>query len=661
MTAHHSSTVSINSASTSTVSSTSAHQSHHQASKLGLLGLSLGALGVVFGDIGTSPLYAVNEIMKRVSHSPDTILGVISLVVWVLILIVCIKYVIFVLRADHDGEGGVFALYSLLEEHHVPMLIFFAALLTAGAGLLLGDGMITPAISVISAVEGLTIAYSGIQSYIIPITVAVLAVLFLAQSKGTAKIGKVFGPVIILWFVAIAILGSIQIWQTPHILLALSPWYAIQFVLSVPFSQLLLVLGSVMLVVTGGEAMYADLGHFGRLPIRLSWFTVVFPALVLNYLGQGAYLLSGQTVLQNNLFFSLVPSPLVVPMVILATGATVIASQALISGAFSLITQAISLGLIPYLRVQHTHKDHEGQIYVPYVNWTLFIGSVTLVVFFETSSRLASAYGLAVSADMVITSICMVMVTHYIWRWSWWRTSMLTIPFLLIESVFLMANSLKLFEGGFVPLGVALAFAVVVRTWRWGRTKVSDTFASYPTMSIKQLVARKIKDETVLPRSVIIMTPNVIDDEDDRLPLGKQVFWERYGVLPKHLVFLTVVFLKTPHARGNRFTITNLYQDKEKGSVQSVQLHFGFMEEPLVEKWLNKLADDNLLHIGKSPKDWLIHVVHERVLVREKLALRNRLRYALFRIIARNSKTADQYFQLGYDLRLSIEVIPVWV
>lgn len=632
----------------------------HHKTGLGLLTIAMGALGVVYGDIGTSPLYAANEIFSRLAPTPENVMGVISLVIWVLTLIVSVKYVLFVLRADSDGEGGVFALYSLLARHKVPQVAIFAGLLTMGAGLILGDGVITPAISVISAVEGLKMASQSIEPYIVPITVGILALLFIIQSSGTSKIGKVFGPIILLWFVAITLLGLNQVLRYPMILQALSPIYAIQFLLRVPFLALLTLLGSVMLVVTGGEAMYADMGHFGRTPIRLSWFAIVFPALIINYLGQGAYLLSGQTVLHENIFFSMVPRAVILPMVLLATAATVIASQALISGAFSLITQAISLGLIPYLRVKHTHADHEGQIYVGQINWLLFAGCVALVVIFQSSMRLAAAYGLAVSADMLLTSLAMVMVSKYIWKWSWLQVLGVFVPFVIMESGFLLANTLKLFEGGFIPLLVAAMFALVVKTWRWGRTKIEAKFDHYKTMTIAELIARKQHDEISLPRTVVIMSPTAVTDRETKLPLAKQVFWERYGVLPKHLIFLTVEFLKTPHATSvDRYVITDLYHSDKHGSVQSVQLRFGFMEEPKVEKWLAKLAKHEMIYADQDHRNWLVHAVHERILVQPRTKLWNKLRYYFFSLIARNSKTADQYFSLGNDVPLSIEVIPV--
>ncbi len=343
--------------------SSDSHSGHSGKNKLMLL--ALGALGVVYGDIGTSPLYAIKEIFfghALTHHTNADIFGVISLVFWSLTLVVAFKYVFLVLRADSDGEGGVFALYSLIGQLNKKTYAAIITLLVIAAGLLYGDGIITPAISVISAVEGLSFITKTFDPYIVPITVAILTGLFFIQSKGTAKVGAIFGPIMLIWFGAIAILGGKEVIQTPAILASLNPLYAFQFLTSHNIHTIFMVLGSVMLVITGGEAMYADMGHFGRLPIRISWYVITFPALILSYLGQGAYMLSGKEVIGENLFFSLVPHQFLIPMVILATLATVIASQALISGAFSLTAQAISLGLFPYLPMQHTHEEHEGQV-----------------------------------------------------------------------------------------------------------------------------------------------------------------------------------------------------------------------------------------------------------------------------------------------------------
>ncbi|HSW47465.1 MAG TPA: KUP/HAK/KT family potassium transporter [Candidatus Saccharimonadales bacterium] len=632
-------------------------------SKKKLLALSLGALGVVFGDIGTSPLYAINQMFFGHSHNAptvDSIFGGISLVFWALTILISIKYIIFVMRADNDGEGGVFALYGLLDKVSSRAKIILGALLIIAAGLLFGDGIITPAISVLSAVEGLSVATRALDPYIVPITIAILSVLFLIQSKGTASVGKVFGPIVIVWFVSIGLIGFSELIQVPQILQALNPMYAINFLLHNDIRTVFLTLGAVMLAVTGGEAMYADMGHFGKAPIRISWFSLVYPALILNYLGQGAFLLSGKSIVENNLFYSMVPSMLILPMVILATCATVIASQALISGAFSLSAQGISLGLFPYLPVIHTSSEYEGQIYVPFVNWALYIGCIILVVMFKTSGHLASAYGLAVSGVMLVTSLAMVQIARHYWKWSPFRALLLFVPLICIDSLFLTANLVKIIDGGYIPLMIGFALLIIMTTWQWGRARVSTAFRSYPSMTVGELINIKKNSNTFLPRSIIIMSPELIDSFEDKLPALKQMFWERYGMLPQHLIFLTVAIKKTARVKhDNRFLVTKLFEQKEKGSVTSVQVNFGYLEDPNVEKVLESLAAHKEISIDADPKEWLIHVVHERVRFSKEKGTWDKMRFYLFRYLLRNTFSADHYFGLGRTNNLTMEVLPV--
>ena len=432
-----------------------AHAGGPHAPRGGLAALAIGAIGVVFGDIGTSPLYAIDQIFfgsAAVAPTPDNVLGAISAAIWTIFIIVAVKYALLVLRAENDGEGGVFALYGLLHKYKNRGARVLLWSLMLGAGLLLGDGMITPAISVLSAVEGLDVATPAFAPYVPPITIALLTGLFSIQHKGASGIGVIFGPIMIVWFITIAVLGGAEIAREPAILAAFNPALGVRFLARSGPREALLILGALMLVITGGEAMYADLGHFGARPIRVGWFAVVFPALLLNYLGQGAHLLGGEPIAAGKLFYSLAPAPLVAPLVILATLATVVASQALISGAFSLTSQAIGLGLFPRFDVKHTHLDHAGQIYIPVVNWGLYLGCVALVIGFGSSSALAAAYGLAVAGVMLITSCAMVPIALRYWRWSAARTALVWGPFTAINGAFLVASSLKFMEGGFVPL-----------------------------------------------------------------------------------------------------------------------------------------------------------------------------------------------------------------
>jgi KUP system potassium uptake protein len=456
-------------------------------------------------------------------------------------------------------------------------------------------------------------------------------------------------------------LGIPHIFANPEILAAINPMAMVNFVMRHDLRRLFLVLGSVMLSVTGGEAMYADLGHFGRDPIRKSWFFITYPALLVNYFGQGAYLLSGKEVVGENLFYSLVPSQLLVPMVILATLATVIASQALISGAFSLMTQAISLGLFPYLPVLHTNEHHHGQIYVPAVNWLLCVGSISLVLYFQSSTKMAGAYGLAVSGVMFLTTLGMIIIAREYWKWHIIRVLSLFIPLLLIDALFVVANSLKIIEGGYIPLTIAFLFMIIATTWQWGRAKVKKVFDYYPTMTVKELIETKeaTTDLQTLPKTVIVMTPTSIKTVNDPIPTLKQIFWDRYGVLPKHLIFLTVKTLKEPRT-DHRYRVTKLYEDPKKGSITAVSLCFGFMEDPNVENALEGLAAHKEVNVDTDHRTWLIHAMEERILV-GKLSWWNAFRFTLYQFIYNNAETAVEYLGLGKDIPLTLESVPVTI
>lgn len=630
--------------------------------KLGVL--TLAALGVVYGDIGTSPLYAINQIFfghGGVAPTPINVYGSISLVLWALTIVVAIKYIIFVLAADHDGEGGVFALFGLLKNKEgrrgIGVLLI---LLLFAAGLLFGDGMITPAISVLSAVEGLEVATPALQGMVMPVTIAILVFLFAIQRRGTARIGRVFGPIIVVWFAAIALLGASAIAANPVILHAFNPWYAAQFIGRISLWRLSAVLGAVMLTVTGGEALYADMGHFGAKPIRLGWFAVVYPALLFNYLGQGAYVLSGNAIVNHNIFYSMVPPFFLLPMIVLATGATIIASQALISGGFSLAMQATSLGLFPRLRVLHTHEDHEGQIYLPLINWALFIGSVCLVVMFRSSTGLASAYGLAVSIDMLINSLAMMAVAYYIWRW--WSVNALVLfgVFVLVDGAFLFANGQKFFQGGFIPFGIGMALFALMSIWQWGRNRIAAVFRAYPAMALRELLAlRREQTDKVLPRSVVFMNPHSVFSLDDRIPPLLQIFWERNGVLPQHIILLTVVGKRVAFVEDERYAVKKLWEEQGNGSITAVDVNFGFMESPNVEHILEGLADHRKIHIDEDPKNWLIRIVQERILPEDGIGARARIKLFFFALLLKNSDSADYHFGLGNEVGLSTEIIPV--
>ena len=443
-----------------------------QHGKSSLAALTLGAIGVVYGDIGTSVLYAMKEVFGsgHVEFTPDNIYGILSIFFWTLTVIVSIKYVALVLRADNHGEGGLVAMLALASmavkdrpvlRHRMLIVGIF------GTCLFYGDGVITPAISVLSAVEGLEVVSPAFKKYVIPLTIIILFGLFAVQKRGTSGIGKFFGPITVVWFAAIAALGIYHIASHPEIMWALSPHYAVQFIINEP-TVTFLILGAVVLCVTGGEALYADMGHFGKKPIRLAWFTVVMPSLTLNYFGQGALLLSEPEAVANP-FFNMAPDWLLVPLVGLATAATVIASQALISGAFSVTKQVVQLGFLPRLQVLHTSVKDTGQIYIPFVNWGLFAVIVLAVMMFKSSSNLAAAYGIAVCTDMLITTVLTFFVIHYGWKYPFWWCLAATSFFFAVDFVFWASNLLKLFEGGWFPLLIASVIMMLMLTWRDGR------------------------------------------------------------------------------------------------------------------------------------------------------------------------------------------------
>lgn len=635
---------------------------------LGTIGLSLSSLGVVYGDIGTSPLYAINEVFfghdgHSLPASAANVFGVISLVFWAITIVISFKYVIYVLRADNDGEGGVFALSSLvnkLSRGKAKLIFAISILLVFAAGLLFGDGIITPAISVTSAVEGLSFVTKGLNPYIVPITIVILTGLFLVQKKGTAKIGVFFGPIILVWFIVIALIGAKEIISYPQILVALSPIYAIRELLGHSFGQTALILGSVMLTITGGEAMYADMGHFGRKPIRLSWFTITYPALVLNYLGQGAFLLGHGHVINENLFYSTIPSWGVVPIVFLATIATVIASQALISGAFSLASQAIALGYFPRLRVIQTHHEHEGQKYIPFINWSLWFGSVVLVLVFRSSAKLASAYGLAVSGVMLVTTLALIIIARYEWNWSKVKTLAIFAPLALIDMVFLLTNTTKIVEGGFIPLAIGLSLMVMMQIWAWGKSRVRAVYKNYPAITMKELVLMKRRSVNVIPKSFVIMSPEFISQENEKIPPLAQMIIDRYGILPRHLVLIKVKIDKGPYIKRKRFEVFKFYDDPKKGSIVSVKVRFGFMEDTDVERVLIDLARHKEINIDEHPRNWLIHIRQENVLESSQIGnFIKRFSYWFFNFLLKNSRGSDYYFGLGKNICLSTEVLPV--
>jgi KUP system potassium uptake protein len=524
---------------------TPANTSGHLPSS-SLATLALTALGVVFGDIGTSPLYALKEcfhISHNLDPTPDNIFGILSLIFWALILVISLKYLSFILRADNQGEGGIMALTALILPHKTrdedkrKMLIILGLF---GAALLYGDGMITPAISVLSAIEGLRVAAPAISPYIIPLTVAVLVALFLVQHRGTGRVGAIFGPLTLIWFAVLAILGARQILRYPEILAALSPHHALRFLMHNGWSGFL-VLGSVFLVVTGGEALYADIGHFGIKPIRLVWFILVLPALVINYFGQGALLLQRPEILENP-FYYLAPEWALIPLVILATVATIIASQAVISGAFSITSQAVQLGFSPRLTVSHTSAKESGQIYVPAVNWILMFSCIGLVIGFGSSSNLAAAYGFSVTTDMVITTLLFFFVIRERFHWTLIASVLLCGGFLIFDLAFFGANLAKILHGGWFPLLVAALVFTLMSTWKTGRRILARRMREN-AMSIEAFLA-EIEDPKPhrVNGTAVYMSGNL-----HIVPSALLHNLKHNQVLHQRIVILTVVTEDVPH------------------------------------------------------------------------------------------------------------------
>lgn len=659
------------------------------------LALVIGALGVVYGDIGTSPLYAVNSVFFGIGHTAVThanVLGVISLIFWLLTLVVTIKYVTFVLRASYQGEGGVLALHELIatvKRRSTPLLLL---LLVFAASLLIGDGIITPSISVLSAVEGLSVATSFFTPYTVLIAMLILTALFLVQRKGTHKIGKIFGPIMIVWFVTIGGLGLAQIIHHPEVLAALNPAYAAEFIARVGAAKFLIAIGAIILAVTGAEDLYVDLGHFGKRPIRQGWFYLAYWALVLNYLGQGAFLLSGHAVTGGNIFFSLLPhlsiphslaatwplwatelvanAPIYI-MVLLATIATIIASQALITGAFSLASQAMALDMVPRLNIIHTSHRHKGQIYIPAVNWMLLIGCLTLIFIFRSSGNLADAYGLAVSGVMISTTSAMFQVAQQKWKWSLLKTAMIFGVFLIIDLTLLTATSLKFFTGGYIPISVAVLLFAISLAWDWGRDLVRGAYSAYLTyasprdmawlVNVKRhLMHHKEYSEkerqrryVELDRAVVFLVSKPVTQATQNIPIILRIFMKRHGALPKFIVLLTIVQEKKPFIDiDKRIKVTDFDYN-----VLSVTAHFGFMQSPDGLEILHLLKEKG--YMGYSLHRCSVEAAEEELFITKGARFMDKLRVRVYFFFKKVSPEAYHYFHLDSKPGLSKTIIPI--
>jgi KUP system potassium uptake protein len=610
--------------------------------------LTLGALGVVFGDIGTSPLYALQTVFSADHHAvkptEEDVLGVISLVFWSITAIVSLKFVTFIMRADNDGEGGIMALIALVQGAALrskPAKIALIALGLFGVSLFYGDGMITPAISVMSAVEGLEVAAPSLEHLVVPITIAVLTVLFAIQRFGTHTVGRLFGPVMVVWFTILALGGLNQIVQHPDILRGLSPSYGVQF-FSHHFGVAFIALGSIVLTVTGAEALYADMGHFGRSPITRAWFMAVFPALILNYFGQAALILDTPSSIDNP-FFLLFPHWARIPMVLLATVATVIASQAVISGAFSVTRQAVQLGFLPRLTIRHTSAEEIGQVYVPAINWGLFVAIVGLVVGFGSSAALASAYGIAVTGTMAVDTLLFLVVARVLWRRPPWMIAVGAVVFLTIDLAFLGANLTKVAHGGWFPLSIGVLVYIVLTTWDTGRQQVTTRriFEEGPLRLFVKEMHRSGPGSPVVTR--VPGTAVFLNARNDTAPLALRALVEHSHVLHESVVILSIVTLKSPHVpEAEQLTVDDLgYRDD---GITHLTARLGFQDSPHVPRLMELAREVGLER--DIDVDHATYYLSSIVIVPGKRGGMAPWRKRIFMLLSRNAASPVEYFAL---------------
>lgn len=612
----------------------SAETQHHEK----FWALAVGAIGVAFGDIGTSPLYAfkeaINAAAQRSLDIREATIGSLSLILWTLILIVTLKYVVVLLRADNKGEGGTFALMALgqsVAKRSSPLIF---ALGIAGASFFYGDSVITPAISVLSAVEGLKLLAPSLERAVIPVALLVLLGLFWMQSQGTERVSRYFGPITALWFIVLGIGGAMHVADNLYVLNALNPLNGVMFIAKHGVIGLT-IMGLVFLAATGAEALYADLGHFGRKPIQASWFALVFPCLLLNYFGQGALVMADPTALENP-FYNLYPEWALIPMLVLSTAATVIASQAVITGAFSLTRQAIQLGLLPRLEVRHTSESMAGQIYMPRVNWALFLAVSTAVILFRSSSNLAAAYGVSVTAAMVIDSLMAFFVVWKCWKWPLWRAALLIIPFLLIEQVFFSANALKLLEGGWVPLSIAAGLGLLMFTWVRG-TRLLAKATKRNEAELDWLVRKlEAKPPHRVPGTAIFLT-----GDPESAPTAMMHNLKHNRVMHERNILLTIETVETPRvARHERVVI-----DKVSDNFLRIVARYGFMEMPSVPKIVDHCRRKDL-NIDMGATSFFLSRRSLRVTSRSEMPL---WQERLFIALANSAEDATAYFQIPTD------------
>jgi KUP system potassium uptake protein len=617
-------------------------------SSAGLAGLSLAALGVVFGDIGTSPVYTFRECFNSEHGLPldaEHVLGALSMIFWALVIVVAVKYVVLIMRADNRGEGGILALLALALESTPSdrSRNIMVLLALGGAALFYGDSMITPAISVLSAVEGLGIATPVLNRFVVPLTVAVLFALFLFQKSGTERVGRLFGPVMALWFAVIGVIGLLQIAETPRVLAAMNPVHAVGVFVAAPMAGFL-VLGAVALAITGGEALYADMGHFGRFPIKLAWFAVVLPALVLNYFGQGALLLGDKGAIENP-FFHLVPGWGLLPLVLLSTAATVIASQAVISGAFSVTRQAIQLGLMPLLDIFQTSARTLGQIYIPQVNWLLLIAVLALVLGFGSSSALASAYGFAVTGTMTVTTVLAGAVARGIWHWRWPMIGAILAPIITVDLALFAANAMKIPSGGWFPLVIGLVVFVIMSTWRAGRQLVMARAASEAVPIASFLATCEEGSEARVSGTAAYLTTQTA-----HVPATLLRNLKHNKVLHRTVLLVRVVTENVPRVAGpERVNATEL-----GGGFWQIEFHFGFAQTPNIPRELGRAKIPGLT-LDPGQVSFFVGRTNVRPSSRPGMA---RWRERLYSSLARIATRSTEFFRIPPDrvIELGTEV-----
>jgi len=603
--------------------------------------LMLAAIGVVFGDIGTSPLYALKETFAGphpLALDRDNVFGVLSLVFWAITIIVSIKYVLVIMRADNRGEGGSLALMALVShaaEGRRGLSLLVSALGIFAAALFYGDSMITPAVSVLSAVEGLGVAAPALEHSVLPVTLVVLIGLFLIQRQGTGTVGRLFGPVMFVWFTVLAILGLRNIVHAPGVLAALSPHYAVMFLVREGWYGFL-ALGSVVLAVTGAEALYTDMGHFGRLPIRLAWYLLVLPALVLNYFGQGALLLTDPSALSHP-FFRLAPAWATMPLVLLATAATVIASQAVISGAFSVTRQAIQLGYLPRMEIIHTSKEEIGQIYLPFINWLLMVAVCALVIGFGSSSNLAAAYGVAVTGTMLIDALLVGLAMLLIWKWSHRKIAIFVGGFLVVDLAFFLANATKIPYGGWFPLVVGLVVFVTLTVWKRGRRLLMEQSRAH-SLPVAEFLANLSDRVPRVPGTAVFLT-----GASEGVPVALLHNLKHNRVMHERVVLLTVLVEETPFVTAER----RLEKREIAPNVIRLLLRYGFMESPNLPKALAQ-ATTTQLGFFYEPMSLSYFVSRETVIPRRRSGLSG-WREQMFATLSRTATSATDFFHLPSD------------